>query len=134
MRDKASGEVAGIETSPKYVNVRWLGTEDTKLVNTRDTGNGCIIESILVTSPQSVESSMDIRHGMEYRYRYTAAAIHNNLLLLFTGLHHRLYDIRSGKQLWKVDCNPISHVLEWRCDRHAKLVYDRETLYTINMW
>ena len=58
------------------------------------------IERILVTSPQSEDSSLDIR-GMECVYRYITAAIHNYLLLWCTEFDCYLYDIRSGKRLWR---------------------------------
>ena len=73
------------------------------VVNTRDTIDGVSLESALLTSPQTVESSMEISDDMRCVYRYTAAAIRNNLLLLFIGGNLYLYDIRSGKQLWKAD-------------------------------
>ena len=99
-------------------------------------GSTTIIESILVTSPQGVESSVEISDDMRCGYRYTAAAIHNNLLLLFIGGNLYLYsDIRSGKQLWNARFFEfIPGVLEWRCDKHAKYVANGATTHTINMW
>ena len=93
------------------------------------------IESIHVTDPGAVESSLEIRNDMEGT-RDISSTIRGNLMLLYTGRFIYLYEIGSGKRLW-VDrevegvgsCN-----LEWRCDQHAQLINKGKVNFTINMW
>ena len=91
-------------------------------------------DSIQVTSPWRVKTSMDTSDGMKYGGIYTAA-IRNNLIMLNTVDDLYLYDISSGKRLWKATCPySLAVELQWRCDKHAKIVTNGETLRTINMW